>query len=574
MSVFTIRHRNAEKVAEELSHSLDSRHLLNLVLSREIDAYSDLFVKKTSGKTRAISKPHRHLNSAQRKLLQELEEVLKKNELSGTLSISAGAHAYQKGRSTITAASVHLNMAWGIKVDIQAFFDHVSEVHVARAFRNAGFSQGLAQEYAKICTRLPLSPIEDLPAKYSKLSRTLYSNQRIKEMRPIYSRDPGKVPTDPDLDGSQTLDDMVRPFLQKHSRKFLNPLHGKKRPHKTVVMNSDDNLLDNFVIPPKRPPRIFENGYWKGFINSGSAPEPSSSRKNRMNAIMRKNFVLSRLAFFTNLKSPDTMLYVTGDMKKFYWNDGSHYPTDEHEIRMKTRQGYLPQGSVTSGIISNLVLAKFDDRMLNFCRRFGYRYSRYSDDIVISSTNKYYSKQKALRTIARVQKELEVEGFSLNRQKTRIITPGSRKFMLGLLVNGEKVRIVREDRDRLEKAIWQLSRVKNLSDIEGADTKDLNYRHLLENKRSGTYHSPVTPSNLLSATIGWLSYIKIADIDLLHKIQNSLFENKWVFENAAIEGEIKNHVQNLLASESPNLNKTRLENDHFRWLTIGDVSND
>lgn len=572
MSVFTIRNRTAEKVASALSKSSESRHFLNLVLNREIDAYSDLFVRKASGRTRAISKPHNHLSSAQKILLQTFEEVLRKNELARKPSVSAGAHAYLRGRSTITAANVHLNMSWGIKVDIQAFFDHVSEVHVARALKDAGFSQGLAQEYAKICTRLPLSPLEGMPTKYSKLNRTVHSNQRIKEMRPIYSREPDKVTSNPDLDGSQTLDDMVRPFLQKHSRSFLNPLHGKKRPQKTSTMNSAANRLDNFVIPPKRVPRIYANGFWRGYLRSGTAHMPSSSRKNRMNAIMEKKFGLSRLAFFTNLRSSETMLHVTGDLKKYFWNDGSYYPADQHEIRMKTRQGYLPQGSVTSGIISNLVLAKFDDRMLSFCRRFGYRYSRYSDDIVISSTNKYYSKQKALRTIARVQKELEVEGFSLNRHKTRIITPGSRKFMLGLLVDGEKVRIVREDRERLEKAIWRLSRVKDLSDLGGLDAKDLNYRHYLPTKRTGTYYSPITPTDLLSATIGWLSYIKLADVELLQRIQRHLAAAKWVFDNADIESELKAHVKNLLASTSPHLSNQQIDNNSFQWVTIRDIN--
>lgn len=50
-----------------------------------------------------------------------------------------------------------------------------------------------------------------------------------------------------------------------------------------------------------------------------------------------------------------------------------------------TLNGSLPQGACTSPVISNLVMARIDQRITKYCQVFGIRYTRYADDLLFSS---------------------------------------------------------------------------------------------------------------------------------------------------------------------------------------------
>ena len=53
-----------------------------------------------------------------------------------------------------------------------------------------------------------------------------------------------------------------------------------------------------------------------------------------------------------------------------------------------TYEGYLPQGAPTSPYLSNLILRDFDKKIQQICSSLNYTYTRYADDITISSNNK------------------------------------------------------------------------------------------------------------------------------------------------------------------------------------------
>ena len=50
-----------------------------------------------------------------------------------------------------------------------------------------------------------------------------------------------------------------------------------------------------------------------------------------------------------------------------------------------TLDGTLPQGACTSPMVSNLIMAKVDQRITKYCQVFGVRYTRYADDLLFSS---------------------------------------------------------------------------------------------------------------------------------------------------------------------------------------------
>ena len=51
------------------------------------------------------------------------------------------------------------------------------------------------------------------------------------------------------------------------------------------------------------------------------------------------------------------------------------------------RENRLCVGAVSSPIISNIIMHKFDVMVLNYCRKNDLKYSRYADDIYLSSNS-------------------------------------------------------------------------------------------------------------------------------------------------------------------------------------------
>ena len=99
-----------------------------------------------------------------------------------------------------------------------------------------------------------------------------------------------------------------------------------------------------------------------------------------------------------------------------------------------TYQGSLPQGAPTSPIVSNIVLTGFDQAMGQFAKERRLTYSRYADDLCLSSATPFAVKD----VIAFVKAILREYGMRLNKEKTAYITPGHRHLVCGVLTD-EKV---------------------------------------------------------------------------------------------------------------------------------------
>lgn len=98
----------------------------------------------------------------------------------------------------------------------------------------------------------------------------------------------------------------------------------------------------------------------------------------------------------------------------------------------------LPQGYSTSPMLSNLVSVRLDSRIMGFCKKyadeFSLKYTRYADDITISSKKRLSSKdicfiKKVINTI------IFDEGFSPNEQKFKHFVNGQKMLVTGINVN-------------------------------------------------------------------------------------------------------------------------------------------
>ena|SRR5581483_323401 len=89
----------------------------------------------------------------------------------------------------------------------------------------------------------------------------------------------------------------------------------------------------------------------------------------------------------------------------------------------------LPQGAPTSPIISNMLCAQMDSKLQKLARKYGCRYTRYADDITISTITSHLPKNIAhfeykTQTVelgADLMKIIKDEGFKINDKKIRLM---------------------------------------------------------------------------------------------------------------------------------------------------------
>lgn len=113
------------------------------------------------------------------------------------------------------------------------------------------------------------------------------------------------------------------------------------------------------------------------------------------------------------------------------------------------QKGVLPQGAPTSGSLANLVSGGLDARLAILARKHGVTYTRYSDDLAFSASGSF-QRTDAVILIRDATAIVDLEGFRVHRRKTRIVPPGARHVVLGLLVDGDRVRLLKETRRRIE----------------------------------------------------------------------------------------------------------------------------
>lgn len=125
-----------------------------------------------------------------------------------------------------------------------------------------------------------------------------------------------------------------------------------------------------------------------------------------------------------------------------------------------TLYGRLPQGAVTSPVISNIVFRRADQRILKYCQRFdnvyvdGRKwpedlcYTRYADDLLFSSNVLDFSKARYFSGM--ISAILKDHGFSLNHAKTRY---GTGQITLSGFVLGDDVHLSRKKLYSLSKLL-------------------------------------------------------------------------------------------------------------------------
>jgi RNA-directed DNA polymerase len=95
------------------------------------------------------------------------------------------------------------------------------------------------------------------------------------------------------------------------------------------------------------------------------------------------------------------------------------------------RMGHLPQGAPTSPMLANLAVREFDGLVSLIADSHDMIYTRYADDLTLSTAAPDFDRERCPRVIGEIYAAMGSVGLS----------PGSRKVVLGLLVDGPKPRL-------------------------------------------------------------------------------------------------------------------------------------
>ena len=115
--------------------------------------------------------------------------------------------------------------------------------------------------------------------------------------------------------------------------------------------------------------------------------------------------------------------------------------------------GFLPQGAPTSGVLANLVARQMDEKLEALAAHHQLVYTRYADDMVFSGLGPF-SRATAQHVIRRARAAVEQSGFALHAKKTHVVPPGARRIVLGLLVDGDRVRLSKDTRERISSHVY------------------------------------------------------------------------------------------------------------------------
>lgn len=200
--------------------------------------------------------------------------------------------------------------------------------------------------------------------------------------------------------------------------------------------------------------RIFDHIYSRSF---GFIPKRNIVKNAKYHAGKKFLLKVDIKDFFPSCKYRYDIVHLLSElteMKKEKIIDLIYYKNGEDIY-----EWFLPQGAPTSPFISNLYLSGFDKVLVTISRtQFSNDivYTRYADDLCISSNSKCIFSPKYLNIIETCLSTYGYRMFVLNREKIKKLTPGVRKKVTGIIVTSEEPTISRQERKKYKAWIYNI----------------------------------------------------------------------------------------------------------------------
>lgn len=222
------------------------------------------------------------------------------------------------------------------------------------------------------------------------------------------------------------------------TRTIVAPHHNLKAAHQRILFD----LQKRF--------KILEHNNAFAYVNDRSTKEALKVHQ----ANESKYFLKVDISDFFGSCSKDLLLNKLPTVYPFNYMDKDVL---EILVSLATLDGVLPQGMPLSPFLTNMIMVPFDHEFSEFCKRKKLIYTRYADDLLISSVNEFEF-EKVIRQINKLFKNLEYP-FKIKEDKTRFGTREGRNWNLGLMLNKDnKITIGHERKKNLKVILYKLSK--------------------------------------------------------------------------------------------------------------------
>lgn len=326
----------------------------------------------------------------------------------------------------------------------------------------------------------------------------------------------------------------LREEVRQNNIDYITPLLARGRPpifdfeHLSLLLGRTRGSLASMINSPKSYYRQFKIPKRTGGSRTIHAPYPSLCECQRwiLDEILYKTKI-SRAAhgfvkgksILTNSKEhtgKDHIIKI--DLKDFFpsihinrvfglfsslgYNDKVSF----YLARLCTYENGLLQGSPASPFISNIIAYSMDRRLIGYLKRKGAKYTRYADDITISSNS-----IKSIN-LSVIYKIIEEEGFQINHKKTIMSGPGQRKIITGIDISSGQPRPLKKFRRFIIQEAYYISRFGISSHMKKRKIRDPYYKDSLNGKIS--FWEMIDPhSSELSKVKSWLKK-PFADLEI------------------------------------------------------------
>ena len=138
------------------------------------------------------------------------------------------------------------------------------------------------------------------------------------------------------------------------------------------------------------------------------------------------------------------------------------------------RIGQLPQGAPTSGFLSNLICRNMDEQFNALAAYYNLTYTRYSDDILLSSRDEF-DRETAENVFKSAKQIARFSEFEINASKSRIISPGSRTKYLGINIGEDGLTCPRKLKREYDRKLLLISKIglNGTAEVFGIDAEKM-----------------------------------------------------------------------------------------------------
>lgn len=250
---------------------------------------------------------------------------------------------------------------------------------------------------------------------------------------------------------------------KKHYRHFEIPK--KSDPNKKRPIDAPDDYLKNAQL-------LFKN-YIEEELSVLSHNAAHAYVKNRSTVTAMKKHKDNNSRWFLQIDLKNFFNSINGEFLEKMLLEVYPFkfiPRDIFKsiINVSLLNNELPQGSVLSPTLTNLVMVPIDKAITDELHNYNhhhYVYTRYADDITISCKEKFDPKE-IIDVIKSIFNRFEVP-FKINNDKTRFGSSAGRNYHLGIIINNQnKLSIGHEKNNKFRAMLFNFCTTGDQWDVK------------------------------------------------------------------------------------------------------------